>query len=841
MGVKTVICVGGKSISAMAAILLLVCFLFGCCFLKTGWGTVIEIPGKNNKTLEYYLCGSSLSADTTLILQSNISHHISPSLDNSTICLISDTHSITIKAVDTLATVICEGTPLATRRGIAFHNVIDINIKDVSFVGCGGFLSESVSFLNGNIKVESQFYFAAFQSAMLIFDTCSNLKLSGIRITEYQGFGMILSDSYGQISIQNLMISGQALNDTSDVNYGGSGLLVYYRKQLSISNSSSTPVAIISISNTLIKNGYYNNYGLVDTMQEMATGIKPSCPYPIIGGSGLSIILREADSNIIKLVLNDLHIANNTALQAGGMTMLFIDVEDSNITINNLIAENNCAIDPMDYNNAIAQSLMVYFFFFDLKAPTFQQYTAFPLIINNGTIGNKDPSLRCQDADSIGSYAEITIIQAPQASRIFTVKINKVYFQSKFVSPRGSAIALYATALNKAMSEVGLGVQLIDVTASDFNCTVGGSIYSCHNVGIFAFSDLLYAEFLNGTFSNNKGSSVIYSVNSRIALKDYIIFNRNEVQTYGAISLKDASILLLYEPLHAIFIHNRGLLGAAIYAVTENGWDCALQYYPKYYYDISNYTKMSILLEMVDNEAELAGNALYASPLKFCNLNSGKLDPSIKNLSFLIESTFKLNSTVPKATQDISSIATQICNCSNYPSPCMSNYTHVLKTAHPGQKLTISIAAFDIGQKVSVYSLVTAQFYSHGIHGVTSLKLDPNEVITKISAGKCSPLNYTIYHSINRSEISYPISNVLLNIGPYTETPRYTINLTLTSCPPGFYSANSSCNCIYDDFTGLSCDLQEGIINRPIDSWIGTYPIMLKYLDILLIALHHTA
>ena len=802
----------------MATALLLVCFLFSCCFLKPGWGTVFEIPGRSNKTLEYYLCGSSLSANTTLILESNVSHYITPSLDNSTICLISDTYSITVEAVDTLATVICEGTHLATRRGIAFHNVTNLIVKDVSFVGCGGFLSESVSFLNGNIKVESQFYFPAFQSAALIFDTCSDLKLSGISIIEYQGFGMILLDSYGQISIQNLIINGQTMNNASDVNYGGSGLLVYYRKQLS---SSNIPVVVISISNTLIKNGHYNNYGLVDTMKDMVTGIKPPYPYPITGGSGLSVILREAGTNIIKIVMNDVLITNNTALQAGGITMLFIDVENSNITMNNLTADNNCATDPTNYNNAIAESLMVYFFFFDLKTPTLQDNEAFPLIINNGTIGTKDPSLMCQGADNIGSYAEIIIIQAPQASRIFTVKMNKVYFQSKSGSSRGSAIALYASALNKAMSEVGFGIQLIDVTASDFNCTVGASIYSCHNVGVFAFSDLLYAEFVNGTFSNNKGSSVIYSVNSRIALKGYLIFNRNEVQTYGAIRLKDASLLLLYEPLYAIFAYNRGLLGAAINAVTENEWYCALQYYPKNYYDISNYTKMLILLEMVDNKAELAGNALYASPLKFCQLNSRKLDPSIRNLTFLLENTFKLNGSASEATQDISSIATQICNCSHYPGYCTSNYTYILKTAHPGQKLTISVAAFDIGQKVSVYSLVTAQFYSHGILGVTSLRVDPNEVITKISAGKCSLLSYTIYHSINRSEVSYPINNVLLNIGPYTETPRYTINITLTSCPPGFYSANSSCNCVYDDFTDFSCDLQEGIINRPINSWIG--------------------
>lgn len=810
----------------MVSLFLLLSLLFECFIHLQGAATVIEIPGDNNNTLDQYLCQTaSIPPDTVLVLQSYVSHYISPvtTIDEA-ICLVSNTSQITIKASDALATVVCIGTYLATRRGIAFHNVTNLTISNVLFEGCGGILTDSVMFLNSSSRVESQFYFTSYQSAALIFDTCSNLQLSVIEITEYEGFGMILSDSYGNILIQNLTITGQLLNET--VKHGGSGLLIHYRKQLNRNNnSSSIPTATISVFNCIIKDGYYDNRGgqLVDIVNYMMVGLytsnEPSAP--IIGGGGLSVILREAQSNIVNLVFDDTYIVNNTALQAGGITIFFIDIDLSSIMMNNLISENNCVVDNVNHYNVIGRSLMVYFFFFEL--PLANEINANSLNIYNGRIGGKDLPVRCQDAENLGSYTEVLIIQAPQVVKAYTVTINGVVFESMSGSPnRGAALALYASSMNKAMNQAGLGIVLTNVNASDFSCTVSNSKWSCHNVGLFAFSNVLYALIKGGLFLNNKGSSVITSVNSRIFLTGNVTFDHNEAQSYGAISLRDAAILYFFEPLHAIFMKNRGLLGAAIYAVAEsNAESCSIQYLPKHYYDISNYTNMSIIIEMIDNKAELAGNALYASPIKFCELYSQQLEPSIKNLSLLIESTFKLGNQNDDGIQDISSIATQICNCNVTPTSCQSNYTYISATAHPGQQLNFSIAAFDIGQTVSVYSLVTAQFYSHGIFGVTSLSLAPNEVITKIPANKCSILNYTIFHSINASQRSYPIPNVLLTIGPYTETPRYTVNITLVACPHGFYSARSTCKCIYHDFAGLSCNFQEGSVDRPANSWIG--------------------
>ena len=803
------------------------CALLLLCVLR-GYCDVINLPDDNNHTLDYCLCSGHyvLQSGTVFILQSNITHYIQPHTNS--ICLVSNISNITVMSDNSPATVQCIGHQIINRQGFVFHNVTNLTIFNIKFEGCGGILTNpSVQFLNGS--ADSYFYFGEYQPAALVLDMCTDLSASNIEIMEYLGFGMILSNSYGAIKIDNITIhdpiSYDNLTKKTFEKYlpsfaSGSGLLIYYQKSNDSTYNQTVSNANINISSCNISGKFNGNYNgrLIQTLIHITAENYDNMPWPVVGAGGLTVILVEAHSNNISLKFYDLHVIRNTGFQAGGIVLLYIDVLVSIITINNAVIKGNCIISNDTSYNHLGQSVTTYFLFFKNSQLYSSDYKLkSPLIITNSSFGGLSQPQECLDKSTLGNFTEILVIQMAQDVINYNIVIKDCVFNGMIGSPNfGTGIAFYASSLWGCLFKRSLSVRLENITAVDFQCSVHHSTWSCYDVGVFAFVQVLSASFIGGHFLNSSSSSVIFAKYSDIYMSGEPIFSRNQAETFGVIRLIEDTFLYFVEPLHAKFLSNKALLGAGIYAVEETTVDCILQYFPEKYYDISNYTEMNITIEMNDNKAELAGNFLYGSPIEKCVLHHTNLGPNL-NISLLINSTFKSSSS---DGQDVSSIPWLICSCTPGITPPKCEQQMITSLAHPGQQIQVSVAAFGVLQRKSTFALVTAQFSNVPMSGIF-VSLPPDEVITRISSGQCTTLTYTIKHSSTNLS-NYPINNIRLDLAPYTQTPRFHIDLTLLPCPPGFHPVGMSCWCetLYDNLH-LDWNLQNGSVSRPPNSWLG--------------------
>ena len=343
--------------------------IFVAVFVSLGSSKVINLPDSKNQTLGDYLCNASMiitdDACITFILQSNVTHIVSPDISNGetgSICLSTYVNSkVTITSDTGIATVLCTGTNIATRRGFAFSSMSFLKISNIKFEGCGGILSNpSLSFVNETIR--TFFYFDACQPAALLFHKCNDLILSNIEVTNFLGFGVMLSNSLGHVVIKNMMVHDHIHHDDiifpSYCNAIGSGILIMY--------NVPDLHTVVDITNCTITN-CYNNGQLTETLgtlRILSGKVTPDYwPKPVIGGSGLTGIFTYTmnQPTYVLINFNHLYVANNTGLEASAIVLLFMVGNFSLVTFDDLVTENNCVIDSgSEHYNVIGRSITAY-------------------------------------------------------------------------------------------------------------------------------------------------------------------------------------------------------------------------------------------------------------------------------------------------------------------------------------------------------------------------------------------------------------------------------------------------------------------------------------------------
>ena len=800
--------------------------IFVAVFVSLGSSKVINLPDSKNQTLGDYLCNASMiitdDAYITFILQSNVTHIVSPDISNGetgSICLSTYVNSkVTITSDAGIATVLCTGTNLATRRGFAFSSMSFLKISNIKFEGCGGILSSpSLSFVNETIQ--TFFYFDACQPAALLFHKCNNLILSNIEVTNFLGFGVMLSNSLGHVVIQNMMVHDHIHHDDiifpSYCNAIGSGILIMY--------NILDQQTIVDIINCTITNCYNNGQlsETLGTLRILSGKVTPDYwPKPVIGGSGLTGIFTYTMDQLtfVRINFNHLYVANNTGLEASAIVLLFMVGNFPVVRFNDLVTENNCVIDSgSEHYNVIGRSITAYISLMRFKVSV---ANASPISI----IGSNFRMSNCGTLKEQGSTTEVLIVHSTHHQ--INVFIKNTKFNGITVSPtHGCGIALYVSKSIIPLAQNGmLFVQINNVTAYDIACIVQNgqnsvSSGSCYEVGIFSFANVGNVAISSGQFYNITGSSVITAMNSKVYLSQDPVFTNIKTESFGAINLILNSFLYFKEPLNAKFINNSAALGAAIYAVNDVLYNdlCVFQFDLLKCYDETNYTNMSIEIYVENNVADLAGNLIYASPIEKCLFDVKyfwpvpTLSSNIRNLSLLIKEIFKLQTF---QNNSVSTTPAVICSCDPHSvSPQCINKS-VSLTVYPGRNITIHVAAFDTNQQKSLYALINAQYHSY-------ISISHEQLVTALQQGVCTNLPYTIFYSTNENT-KYPIYDVHLGISLYAHTPQFYVNLTLTPCPDSFQPADGgTCQCVYSKFSDLICNIENGSVAHPPSSWIG--------------------
>ena len=92
-------------------------------------------------------------------------------------------------------------------NGIAFFNSNEIEVSNLSFVGCGGMYTRTST----NIKISTEFF--SFQ-AVLYFEFCKNVTVSSISILHSNGTGLAFFNTVGSVKKFNSEFFGVRFGNT---------------------------------------------------------------------------------------------------------------------------------------------------------------------------------------------------------------------------------------------------------------------------------------------------------------------------------------------------------------------------------------------------------------------------------------------------------------------------------------------------------------------------------------------------------------------------------------------------------------------------------------------------
>ena len=757
---------------------------------------------KSHLTLDGYLCGGNGSTDSNM-LQSNTTVVLAAAyheIAETSLCVVENITNVTITSEGDLSVIKCVGNSTA---GFVFVNVFNLEISNVKFDGCGAALNDIglLGILNDFRKSEPHYGFDPLDSVTLMFVNCLDLSLYAVDITNYLGFGMILSNVLGNIEMDYISITNAVHFGCDQCN--GSGLLVIY-------NHNGT-ISTYNLRNVWISNGYTAQFndGLIGE-------IDAERGEPLVKvAAGLSIIISEYSStdhkSSISIRLENLSVDNN---YGGGVVFVYINVKHSSITVDTANI-SSCLPGGRNSRNKIGESLTVYFVLTQPKTGTSKS-----LSLNNidfeTSLTHSCRRDKIENAEKLFSLTSVLVRAVGDyvGQRSTTSTHHKVIFRNvhftrdfpSFAADGKFGINMFVFSFDSIL------MTLHDVTSFNISCTDVGdhptNYYSCDKVGSLAFMKMKDLEIVNGNFSQHTSCSALYVQDTNVKFTGDITISGNRGVLYGAIQLIHSSRLLLIEPLTMVMENNEALYGSAVYVYYEYTDDCSIQFYPKHPYTRHNHADIDVTLSHRDNRAAIAGNTIYAYPLHHCHDNLSKNTESLVKL--LLN---KMNPPLNRNNTEVSSPASMVCLCDDNKIPrlpCGNDTQSRQFSLYSGQKLSLSMVAADGGS--SVYGTVVARFTSVPKGVVVNMR--EQDESSSLESGSCTTVDYIIYHNVNSSQ-----ENVTLELAATLAIPQVFVYLTLKMCPNGYELVrDGACECleIYKEF---GCN--NGSIKRLNEYWVG--------------------
>ena len=801
-----------------------VCFILQIAVLiSLSTASVIHVPGASNHTLEYYLCEANATSLTNTVLVLDEPQVVSPG----PYCLIENVSNLTIQSRSGQIPVECRG-----ERGFGFFNVTDLLIKHILFDQCGGAIrQEVVKYVNDS---HDQFlYYGPGQKAVFVFNHCFNLNLDDIVIQrDYKGFAIIGVNLLGDSVLSKVMFAGSYMdrdkqkciqegrfsNNFSD---SGSGVFFYYQDSAIVprdqNDSHSLTVSLVPFPQ---QNYNCAPMSLLDMLHEQATSI------PLLGASGLSIVLSQLHFNVQVDVTASLYYNGGTFL--GAAMVLFVDAyTTSSVTLQGNFFENRA---DLQYEGL---GLSVLFYFTDTRnIDTHQLLKPFKL---------HDTSFR-KHTNSAGMAeplpaSVISVLLFPTSNFVqYSVEFEEIDISINFPTAPNRAISgLHAETF------VGnhVGPQMyISLQNTTLLCN---SIFfkTCANPAIDIFSNSAQLLFINiekvtieGELTSgwNAPSSTIYAYSSDVHLSGNMTFQNGSALYGSAVRLEKDSHLYLKEPLYAKFLGNHATAGGAIYA--DDGGDqlCVIQFTTQRVYTSDNLTDIAITLSFSDNTAAVTGNSVFAGPLYDCSqVHDSKLKVSPRDYGKLYGHVFRDSNPDEHPLQAFASKVC-VCNANGIITDCL-NVTSNLPVVpyYPGRSMDFNLVAVD-GVGFPVYAGIVATITTTQ-HSPTPTKPPPppkwklgrGEDIVQLPGFNCSTVSYSLSNITKYSDISDEDRNVSLNILMLPELGLTLAELRVLECPPGFrLSRGGYCDCIsLLEAQGITCDINTGLVSRPTNSWIG--------------------
>ena len=777
------------------------------CLLISIFEVLIFVGGchlvRNGEELEMYLCNKMLGEDVTLILNHSVKYEVS----HNGFCIVKRNGSIIIES-DSLesATINCihqnYSIPNST-FGFAFINT-SVVLTRVVLHGCGATLP-SISHQRVN---SSLFRFSNVHAATILFIQCA-ANISNISITYYYGFAFVAvnlqNSSFFKMSVSNN--SGIKLSGANSlVNSVGSGVLMLFSdldNDRVIQDNNNPIITLFDCTFVANSEFIYNKAKLC--IPGLYYSMK-NAPFTVVSAAALTIIFNQKTFHPVVSIEQTQFLYNFGNLAAAVLILMFNTTKSYIEISGNSYFDHNINFYPC-YGSAL-----VFYMIHDssLEEHSTSSRTRLLNIINT-TISNHSgiPNLfnDVYGAVYLGVALPVTAME--------------IYFKNvTFIgnAAKQSGVCILATVYGHPVTEVGnVGVTLESIKA--YNNSQSNIEFSPSNTGMFTFNNIHHVTISGSSsqpsiFQNNYGS-VIDAFSSTIYLNGHVIFENNQAKSGPAIHLLE-SALYFNEGLNVTFYNNKAEQnGGAIFGIKtiySTHPECAIRI------PFSN----NSIVNFVNNTAVLSGNAIYASPIYSCFVNSNEMVNSTKEYyeQFNITNTFN---------NDLLAISSE-----PYRMKVCDNKT--LGVNHyPGETIHLSVSALD-GSGNHVYSSVSVSLANYDSNGHRIkyshlLSYEEYQVVKESRNNGCSDINITIIHNDSiPSSLNFQEMYVLLS--PFSSNDVKKIPIRLSNCPIGFILEEGICQCdhAFNEAFQFStkCDINNlaiSISNFVSSPWLGELKI----------------
>ena len=653
--------------------------------------------------------------------------------------------------------------------GFGFINASNINISELTLSGCGE-LRDSTT-LNAAFNATIPF------QAALYFLNVVNVIIESVAVINSNGMGVAMYDVTGNVNINNSIFRNNSI--LSQEYPGGGGFSVEF--------TFCKPGVVKLLNETSTNNNsvymFYNctfesNVATtVDTSETTyATNAYGLSNQQFGRGGGLSVFFKgKAFRNTV--TVHSCAFTGNHAIWGGGFHSDIVDHSKNNSLkiINSTFDHNQCPFDDADENGLLSVNtgggaIRIALLFFDTRAS---------VLYNSVTI--KQCNFSHNTAYYGGAVSYKITKEAEQKVASNTVNFSDCRWL-KNKARTGSAVNLEAQPF-----PLGVTPYTTFNDCSFLNNTNHYWKSSDKPVGIGAlYSDNIPVVFTGDcSFSYNKGTAVTGSATFFILANNSVTtFDRNVGNNGGAIALLGNTYIILDQNTTVWFIENKAYgKGGAIYYVSNSERDfISTQKCFIFYSDRSaNHGQWNASVHF-QNNTDLLNKSIYATTLLPCVWGNlpGSTRVNSLSLDLLFNQTFHfVNSQRPTIGSNAMTDAINI-TVNEHSTPV---------EVPPGRLYKFNIISYDeLGNIVEpIFFVQTSR---------------PN-----VSAVDST----TVYIYDNHIRLyGQPHSNVKLHLQTFSGRPwSFTINVTLSKCPPGFYHHNASdiqdckCICTTDGYHGI--------------------------------------
>ena len=790
-------------------------------------GVVTQI--NTSEELWHHLCRSESYHQTK-----NVTLELTKSaykLKNLTFCVIKNFLSFTLKAgpsAKSPVSIQCVSSqlqPSSSTLGFGFVNITELVIENLKFRSCGSVItSDAVVYFN-----DTHPFLGYKQKALLVFNHCYRVSIREVTVHQYYGYALMMLNPIGYSLIQNVGIYygiGGSYCDKNSYNCAGSGIM-YAFKDTYETNEYMPPVNV-----TITDSETRTNFNFIPNIPPLTLMGDKVCTLPLVGAASLTLHFNQSyvvhfaarnfkdgdvsggsvAGSLLTLFYNGMRNTYasfvNTRFWSGFLLPTSKQVGGSGITVLSILCGPCPQDDIFDNGNKIPLN--------------FNGISITGAGNGNQRIATKMKSLK------YGGGMFFNLYQVCNVGGSSTILLKNVIFKLNYAYKSGSA--LYAYVSEEIKHSLNTQLSLVMEDTETLFCLQGDTSYAAYStVPCITFTNWNNVTIKGGWFHDNHATTIA-SYNSELHLQGNILFEKNTALNGAAVYLQ-SSYLILHEPLHAKFRHNKALLyGGAIYATNtliSGHQKCAIQI------DFKNRSfSKKIKLTFSQNMAELAGKSMYVSPLYNCSYNYLQ-NVMTYNSSKLFDwtSIIKLadKNTNNDSLKEISSSPVKICSCDEHPNSgviinvhCADPNTikHIIST-YPGKPLSFSLCAVDDSGSI-VYSAAVASIRNdiHDQEKITqeSLYLKQGQTLVPLSGKASTLIHYNVYSKQNVE------THAVLSIATPSNPPTWLGQLFVLPCPLGFILKNDECICnnfITQIAPLTKCNITTTTMSISSGQWIG--------------------